>query len=205
MAVSTLVELSDLKTLLDEVSGAGSDTLLNMIIAHVSQRFEGETRRKLLTQAHTAEKYDGNGSPVLMLKQWPVTAVAAAVIEDEAAIDESDDDVLRYYPDGRVVLVARSWSKPSGGKVQNISMTYTAGYADLAAFKDYGGMPDAHALLTDACVRTYRDLKQAKGGRISNQSHSGGSISYFADKLFSTDWARNNWQPVVAKYKNWRL
>ena len=205
MAASTLVALADLKVLLDEVTGSGQDALLNQIIAQVSQRFEGETRRTLLTTVYTAEVYDGNGLPSLQVRQWPVSAVAGATIEDETAPDTTDDDIFRFYPDGRLLLLGRTWTAPRSGAINNVTVTYTAGHASIAAFKDTDGMPDAHAMLTDACVRIYRDLKQAKGGRIASQSHMGGSITYASTELFSSDWYKQNWKPLVNKYQRWRI
>lgn len=208
MAVSNLVERADVKAILSIANTTTAyDAWIDAAIAAVSAAFQGAVGQDLLTATYTDETYDGTGLPVLFVKHRPVSAVSSVAIEDESAIDETDDDVFRFKTNGEFWLRGgRRWTKPTGGKVGNVTVTYTAGYANVAAFKV--AMPDAWSLILRTVKQWYIDDAVGDPDRrgIASVAHGGGAISYFEPKAFSDkDWYDRQWKPIARKYLRRRL
>ena len=104
------------------------DSLLVQLINQTTGFIEQYCKRSFLSQDYTDEEYDSTGNPVLILKQFPVTAVSS--VKYNGATDNTDDwqtyDTKSYfwYEDGRIVK--QSGSFPIGP--QKLRATYTAGY-----------------------------------------------------------------------------
>ncbi len=91
-----------------EISGDKKDGVLTLLINQITGSIEQFLKRRLLSQTYTDEKYDGSGSPVLVLRQFPVTAFTNLKINNAVDSSESlatiNSSAYFWYEDGRVVL-----------------------------------------------------------------------------------------------------
>jgi uncharacterized phiE125 gp8 family phage protein len=132
MAVWTyaLCTLAELKAYLN-ISGSGSDTLLEGFVDRASQEIETKCRRKLRKRTYTDERYDGDGmSPVLKVREYPIVSVTSLYDDtgrdfEAVSLIDSDD----YEIDADAGMVTRTDSVFAKGTA-NIKITYLAGYED---------------------------------------------------------------------------
>lgn len=111
------------------------DDLIGRLLLGASQAILGYIQRPTLLSGDVTETYNGTGSTRLMLRQWPVTAVAAVSI-DGVAVSASTSppmgsgfmsdvwDGLGPGTPGSVYVVGRAFTRGW----RNISVTYTRGY-----------------------------------------------------------------------------
>jgi len=87
VAVGTyaLTTLDNLKLHL-EISASSDDSLLEDLIDKATDMIERETHRLLMSRSYTKEQYNGNGWGDLILRQYPVTAVARLAIGEATAL-----------------------------------------------------------------------------------------------------------------------
>lgn len=121
MAVSeyALTTLANVKATL-HITTSDDDALIENLINRISGAIEAYCKRKLKARDLT-EKYDGDGTSTLYLKQYPVNSVASLIIND-GEVDSSDYVV--YKTIGKLQL--KSSVFPPG--LQNIEVTYNAGF-----------------------------------------------------------------------------
>lgn len=105
------------------------DTILTMLINHVSDFMESYCGRTFKTQSISNEEYDGKGTNVIVLKQFPVTAFSSLQYRDSDDPDDAtwntfDTDKYFWYEDGRVVLASGNFREVP----KKYRATYTAGY-----------------------------------------------------------------------------
>lgn len=146
------------------ISNDAQDDRLIVIINQVTGFIERYTKRSLLRQTYTSEVYDGNGTPLLILKQFPVASVSS--LQYRNTDDRSSDDWTTiptsdyfWFADGRIKLAVGSFKEVS----QKYRVTYAAGY--LIDF-DNENTPASHTLpeeleyachkLTSAILNTRR-------------------------------------------------
>lgn len=120
------------------ISGDSQDTKLTILLNAGTAFFETFLKRRLLSQTYTQEVYDGTGTPTLVLKQFPVTALATLEVNAGTIGTPSwqsiDSDLYGWYLDGRVTLGSpdASFLSAAGGtficEPQKYRATYTAGY-----------------------------------------------------------------------------
>lgn len=144
------------------ISGDSQDTVLIMMINQVTGFIETYTKRRMLRQTYTDEKYDGTGFDTLVLKQWPVSALSALKENTSTPGDPSyqtiDSSRYTYYEDGRVVFGSGGDRFIAGSETfiddpKRYSATYTAGY--LISF-DNENDPAQHTLPQEieyACLK----------------------------------------------------
>jgi len=171
--------------------GIGSDkhdTILIMLVNQASGFIERYLKRSLLSQTYTNEEYDGSGTNTLVLKQFPVTAVASLQVntsgDSTASWQTIDTKNYFSYEDGRIMLnnpVAGFLDQDAGTFIphpQKYRVTYTAGY--LIDF-DNENTPGSHTLPEDieyACLKLVSALfntRRAEGytqARVGDQSMS---------------------------------
>ena len=116
-----LTTLENVKAAL-HITVTDDDTLLESLINRISAAVESYCRRKFKARDYT-EKYDGDGTTVLYLKQYPVNSVTTLKIS--GSVVDSANYVI-YDEVGKIVL--RYTYFPEG--LQNIEVTYNAGYQD---------------------------------------------------------------------------
>jgi len=143
------------------------------------------------------EYYTGDGSPLLLLRQFPVTAVTTVCVDNEGyfgALESSFDSSMNlaegtgyalvsggYGPgsNGIIRRIGAVWSRPSarargvlqtlsGSNVGNIKVQYTAGFATI---------PAALQLAVNSAV--IKQLATAGfGGAVSQLSYEDASIGF---------------------------
>ncbi|GEP00652.1 hypothetical protein [Methylobacterium haplocladii] len=110
---------------------AGTDDVgLQLAISAVSERIATWCSRSFVLTEHT-ETYDGSGNPRLLMRNFPITAIASLEIEGRPVSARSNPHGPGYVHDGRRTLDVYGYTFPRGR--QNVSVTYTAGYARIPA------------------------------------------------------------------------
>lgn len=128
MAANDLTTIAALKLWLG-ISASTDDVALGALITAASGDFLQRCNRASLVTNSYAERYDGQGSCRLLLRNYPVTAVSSVQI-GAVTVPQSTD----YQMDGWVFdrfgisLIGAYWFWPG---VQNVAVTYTAGYASV--------------------------------------------------------------------------
>jgi uncharacterized phiE125 gp8 family phage protein len=146
-----LTTLSRAKAFLS-ISGDSKDTVLTMLINQATGSIETFCKRRLLRQTYTNEIYDGTGSDTIVLRNFPVTAVAKLEVnvsgDASQSWEEIDTNLYVSYEDGRIVT---GGCFKEGPKLYRV--TYTAGY--LIDFSQEN-VPASHNLPTEieyACLK----------------------------------------------------
>lgn len=137
-----------------EWAGSGGvnvdDPIIDRLITAVSRTFCGYLSRPLLLPHTANERYDGSGKTRLMLRQWPVTAIASLTIDGQtipaATPGASPSGYLLELWDG--VPPGRPQSIDLFGYCfgrgrQNVQVSYPAGYAVI---EELVTIPDSGAL-----------------------------------------------------------
>lgn len=126
MAWTTLAKVKEYL----QITDTASDTLLTDLLARLQAWAESYLDRKIESAAYT-EQQDGDGTSLLTLKQYPVTAVTSI-----------HDDTLRVFGADRLIAAADYVTYGDRGQVkldglvftiglQNVKAIYTAGYATV--------------------------------------------------------------------------
>ena len=123
MAVNAyaLTSLVNVKAAL-HITTTDDDTLLENLINRISAAVESYCRRKFKARDYT-EKYDGDGTSVLYLKQYPVNSVSSLKIGTGTV---NSSDYVLYKEEGKIRLKYSVF--PEG--IQNVEVAYNAGYQD---------------------------------------------------------------------------
>jgi len=134
--VNALISLEDFKAYLsndvnDEIrNDTTNDNDFERIINAVSHFFNGRTGRKLLYRENT-EYYDGDGTQVLRLDNWPVVSTAAeiAIYSDPDRAYGADTKIaaagiIIYPARGKILLDGAAFATGA----QATKVVYTAGY-----------------------------------------------------------------------------
>lgn len=129
LEANALVSLADLKVYLKLTGDASFDTLLEILINHVSTTFDKITLRNLAEQTYTLQLYDGNNKRRLYLKHYPINLVSAITEDDVALTEGVDEDFVIYQNEGYLLRQDGNWSKDDP---QNVSITYKGGYAAIS-------------------------------------------------------------------------
>ena len=116
---------TDVKSYLN-ISTTNSDTLLSAMISGYSAAIDNWTNRTF-TQTTTTYKANGNGSAILMLKDYPVISVSSVTVDGIAYI-QSDGKTSGYIADDfAIYLIGARFNKG----FQNVSVSYSFGYATI--------------------------------------------------------------------------
>jgi hypothetical protein len=132
MAVGDLTDLATIKGWLG-VTGTTADTQLSGLITAVSSFVTSYLGRQVLSASYT-ETYRGNGQSVMLLRNFPITAVASVAFAGQTITAQADPVALTsgiLFDDRTLTLVGYRF--PIGLPVV---VSYTAGYA--AAPPDIG-------------------------------------------------------------------
>ena len=133
-----LVDLADLKTWLDLVSD-DDDDLLGRLITQVSRATLAFLDRANILPMRFIEVRDGRNDSEIVLRQWPVTALASLTI-DGVVISAAPPLVARGPRQSGYVLEAAEAAPPGhmqrlalrgrlfNAGLQNVDVTYVAGY-----------------------------------------------------------------------------
>lgn len=143
-----------------------SDDVLQLCMESAIEFFESYTNRVLEEQDLT-EQYNGNGTHVMGLRQFPVSQVLGVSI-DAAWLFPTSEDSASYILDNDVFLVRKEvW--PQG--IRNIQVTYTAGYTP----------DDAPVDLKLASLQMIEFLYKGRGDHrlgVTNRNKIGESLTF---------------------------
>jgi uncharacterized phiE125 gp8 family phage protein len=121
--MSDLTKVEKVKAYLGLTAG-GDDAILNALIANESQYIKSWLNRDLVSQVYS-ETYDGTGGAVLVLPNYPITAVASVAIDGLTIAACADATASGYvFNESKISLRGYRFSKG----MQNVAVTYTAGY-----------------------------------------------------------------------------
>ena len=130
--MADLVALADLKRWL-AISSSDDDDVLATLAADTSRAVAALLARPTLLPSVGTDVFDGTGQRALMLRRWPVTAVASCLVDGVAygpALGTSTGFVLDAAdpaPPGRMARLALRGARFRQG-LGNVAVTYTAGY-----------------------------------------------------------------------------
>jgi hypothetical protein len=124
-----IVSLDNVKSFIG-ITNSQHDELLKFLINQATDYIESYTGRRFVDTTYTEEKYDGNATQDLVLKQFPVTATETFKLEKNNNFDNTDNweevDTDNYWVDNSEGCVHKI-SLFNLGK-QNYRVTYSAGY-----------------------------------------------------------------------------
>lgn len=165
------------------------DARIAALITAVSNQIETCLTRSLLS-ASRQDVRDGNGRQVLVLTDYPVTAVASVVINGQAvpAVPAGDYLASGYRFDGARIILQGNWAFQRGRS--NVIIQYTAGY-------DPNG-PDA-AVFAQMCIEAVAlRYRQAAHIDTSSKSVAGETTAYVQrDFPLSVQTMLNNYKRVA--------
>jgi uncharacterized phiE125 gp8 family phage protein len=134
MAATDLVTLAQVKEHLEIVNN-DQDSYLATLIERVTGMVEARTRRKLYTRTYTDELYDGSGTHVLRLKEWPITSVTAVSFLDSQTATTWTAQSLTYLvmdkETQRTIVFRDGTVFPKD--FQNVKLSFVAGLSTVPA------------------------------------------------------------------------
>lgn len=113
------------------ITGSGSDSMIDTIVAGVSQRMQSHMGRQIVQVVATAEKHDGRGRDNLLLDHFPVVVPPAVVVRDRYG---DVVDATEYQVDqapGILVKVEEGTASVWEHGRRNLEVDYTHGYATV--------------------------------------------------------------------------
>lgn len=133
---------------------------------------ENFCKRRFLKTVYTAELYDGNGSTMLFLRNYPIITVTTIhwtypVVADDLV----DSTYYKIYHAGGYIYRAGKWTKG----YQNVKVTYEAGY-DFAV-----EIPPELQEICNALVNLVYNQPDRQG--IKSEKMGGYAVSYSEDAL----------------------
>jgi hypothetical protein len=143
MAQGDLVQLAAAKSWLG-VTTTTDDALISALITQISRAIYNYINRAFVLPTNVVEAYDGNGQEHLLLRNWPVGAIASVVIDGKPVppaplmlagvtptpgylLEQSDDQP----PGAMQQLFLRGPHRFQKGR-QNVVVSYRAGYEIVA-------------------------------------------------------------------------
>lgn len=149
MNVNDLTSLQSCKDYLG-IKNANSDLILSRLITAESRSFLSLTQRTTFAPTTVARIFDGTGTDILMVPDFPLIDVASLVVDGTTVpllttAQPSAGAGFYFDSDGRITLVGASFSKIGGGYIggpwggsaggfwftrarKNVAITYTFGF-----------------------------------------------------------------------------
>lgn len=159
--MSQLCALSDVKTYLGTTT-TNTDAALTALITSVSATIENFCNRTF-AQADYTDTYNGTGKSALYLREGPITAVSSVTVDGLAIPAAASSTSYGYvFDDSMLYIRAGGTCERFNKGVQNVTVTYTAGYAAIP--QD----------VNQACVE-WVAFKFAKRARIDEKSQTLGT------------------------------
>jgi hypothetical protein len=163
-------------------SGQTNDVLLQRMITAISLEMETRMNRDIVSTSYS-KSFDGTGGKVLVMPDYPVTAVSSVTIDGQIVPLGSVITPGYYFTPSEIVLNGYRFC---AGK-QNVVIVYTAGYSTVPAD------------LEQACIGLIQ-FRLAERGRVGEASRSmGGQTTSFIQKEMP-DWimgVMNNYKKVI--------
>jgi len=174
--INTAIALVSLQTVKDtlDIKEATKDTLLELLIDSVSQRFNTKLRRVLAHTTYTDSLFDGSGNEWLYLPAYPISEITSVTEDDVLLVKETDYKI--YYMAGalRKALGALWSTEPQGLKI-----SYKAGYVCLTAPSvGQTALPSDIKLAAIKQIGWEYNKQKAKSWGESSRSYPDGSQSF---------------------------
>jgi len=125
---NALVNLSDLKVYLKLTGDTSFDTLLEILINHISKTFDKIVKYNLAEQTYANQLYDGNDNRRLYLKHYPINSVSAITENSIALTEGATKNFIIYKNEGYLWRVGGNWDEGN----QNIDVSYKAGFVAIS-------------------------------------------------------------------------
>lgn len=128
LSITALCTLRDVKEFLG-IKGSDSDGTITSLINRVSSDCQDRFCRRKFLKATYDEKYDGDGTQVLYLRNRPIASVSTLVVAENGSDISAQTEEYYVYPEaGKIRL--RHLVFEEG--YQNVHVVYDAGYDGLA-------------------------------------------------------------------------
>lgn len=163
MAITTLAAVKQYKG----ITGAELDALITALIPRVSAAVETYLSRKVESQSHV-EYRDGNNGVTLPLRQVPVTAVAAVLVDGVAIPSGGFTQPGWRLAGSMLVLNGYRFTVGHG----NVQFQYTAGFTTIPEDIEQAAI---ESILLSMERRSHID--------VSSKSLAGETISYITSDL----------------------
>lgn len=116
-----------------KITGSGDDILLATLVTYATKVIQVYCDRNFDGAATKTEYYDGNGSNILFLRNFPIIAITSIDLWDTYLNQSTQSftvytDYLLYSEEGCIYLRG-GWCEGN----RNYKIVYTAGYANQAA------------------------------------------------------------------------
>lgn len=172
----SLAGLADVKTWLSVTTNA-DDTLLTGLIAAGSAMILQYLNRPSILSRSISEKYSGVGGTRMVLRSWPVTAIASLSIDGVAVSAAASPTANGYLASdlydgvgpGAICEIALNSAAFTRGRF-NVAVTYTAGYAAVPS--------DVKQACVELCGEVYK--YRPRIGEISRALPGGGGTATFS-------------------------
>ena len=163
MATGDLTTLANVKQWIN-VANATDDALLTRLITSVSNFMQSWLNRQL-NSASYADVYDGAGSDIQMLSNYPVSAVSGVVIDGITIPASTGPTSPGWTFDQYSVKLIGGYRFSSGNA--NVAISYTSGYATMPVE------------IEQACIElvSLRYSERLRPG-VTSRSLGGENISY---------------------------
>lgn len=123
----SIIANSDVKTFLG-ITVTGDDALLTTLLTQIEEYVQNVYCERQFAAANHTEYYDGDGSGVLLLDNYPIVSVTSVHDDTDREYGADDlidsDDIITYEKEGKLVLDGLCFTK--GNK--NVKVVYRAGY-----------------------------------------------------------------------------
>lgn len=121
-----LISLSDVKTIM-KLDSTNSDDILNLLIFTTSSIIETYVDRQFLTRTYTNEIQDGDGTNIIITKQWPINTFTSLYVDSNRLFEDTalrDSTTYVVNSENGIIILDEEVYKGNG----NIQLTYNAGF-----------------------------------------------------------------------------
>lgn len=164
------------------------DAILPVLISGVSALVQREVGCDIVNPeaAYLDERASGDGTSMLYLANWPVTAALSVDDADGNSYIEDIDFTVEYF--GLRRTGGGKWTKGSG----NYYVSYEAGFAALPG--------DIALVCYESIARRWKTIKEVGWGETSKSMGDGSASSSNTDAALTTAH-----KAILAKYKRVRI
>lgn len=152
--------------------GADAQDELQYLVTACSQAAASFCSRTFITQSYT-EARNGTGTSSIVLRESPVTAVSSVYIGTHSVQAGAPGGGVGYLLDDGILYLLSGSPFPRG--IQNVVVSYTAGYTNLANPASSTIPMDLRQAIVEAVSVTF---KRRQNLGVSSKSIAGESISY---------------------------
>ena len=167
---NALVTVAQVKSQLDiQGSDTSQDTRIDQLINAASDHLEYLTGRKLKSQSFT-HQFPGSGTPFLLLREYPVTAVSAVHVDATWAFGAGALVASTEYRMHKGIgLIRRGPTLWDCTDALAVQVAYTAGYASV---------PVDLQQATLTLIEIMYDMRDQRSTRIQSRAKLGDSVSW---------------------------